>query len=494
MINKLCSFIRSLGFIIVGLGSQAAYSQNLNLGPQKTAVIAVKFSATDPDPLPVAKIRDIIFNSATLNSLNAYVKEVSYNQSSIAGGTSGDVFGWYTLNMSSTCDWLFGGETVLPVSPTPTNLGTPVLAAAIAAADPFIDFRDYRRIILFQPPGTCIPMGIGNVTVNTADGPINASVVWTAGYYGALNDFQFGMLLQHEGGHGFGLEHAQAYECGAQAFAASGCNNSGPPADPFDRMGLYSLIYSAHYNAFYKEKIGWLNSTNVFNVTTSGTYTILPLESTTAGYKAIKIPRPNNPTQEAFYIEYRQPNIGVYDNALPGNAYQGALIRYVPSLQITQSMLIDTTPESMVSSSDPSLDFQDAALIPGRTFDGPGFTVRTASATSSGLTVNVCTDPISIVTTDGSGESASVNATLKLEFIGKISNLVVGSKVTTFKVCQGNLLNYKAIVTAGTPVCTIDNRVVASQGVMSVESLRKLYCTNTQGGGSDKDSFSISPI
>jgi hypothetical protein len=139
------------------------------------------------------------------------------------------------------------------------------------------------------------------------------------------------------------------------------------------------------------------------------------------------------------------------------------------------------------------LDFRDAALVPGQTFEGPGFTVRTASATSSGLTVNVCTDLISIVTTDGSGESTGVNATLKLEFIGKISNLVVGSKVTTFKVCRGNLLNYKAIVTAGTPVCTIDNRAVPSQGIMSVESLRKLYCTNSPGG-SDKDSFSISPI
>lgn len=506
MCNKLRLVVALLGFLI-GLSSQAAYSQNLNLGPQKTAVIAVKFDAA-PDPLTPDGIRKYIFDSGVVpdTSLNAYISEVSYGQTSLVGSVKpvlGDVFGWYTLPPTS-CDFVAENDTVLPASPSPTNFwGTPILKAAIAAVEADgIDLRDYRRIILFQPPGTCFPMGtVGTFTVKIANdtSTINASVLWTSGWH--VYDYKtvFSKMLQHEVGHNFGLDHAQSYNCGAQTFATSGCTGDAYDitySDPFDKM--ISVGYSAHYNAYYKEKIGWLNSTNdIRNVTQSGTFTILPLESTSAGYKAIKIPRPNNPTQEAFYIEYRQ-RIGyddAFDTYLPGhNAYNGALIHYAPSLQerIARSLLLDATPDSMAS--DPSMDLRDAALVPGQTFEGPGFTVRTKTATSSGLTVNVCTDPVSVVTTDGSDGSASVNATLKLEFSGKITSLSVGSKATTLKVCQGNLLNYKAITTVGTAVCTIDNRAAPSQGIMSVESLRKLNCANTQSGGSDKDSFSILPI
>ena len=50
--------------------------------------------------------------------------------------------------------------------------------------------------------------------------------------------------------------------------------------------------HAAHFNAFQKEILGWLNygtSPAIVTATTSGTYSITPFETVGSGAKAIKV-------------------------------------------------------------------------------------------------------------------------------------------------------------------------------------------------------------
>src|SRR2546430_16500111 len=68
---------------------------------------------------------------------------------------------------------------------------------------------------------------------------------------------------------------------------------------------------SAHYNAYQKERLGWLNygaSPSIETVTSSGTYTINTYELGGPGPNALKILKSTDPTTGAktwYYLEAR---------------------------------------------------------------------------------------------------------------------------------------------------------------------------------------------
>jgi hypothetical protein len=70
------------------------------------------------------------------------------------------------------------------------------------------------------------------------------------------------------------------------------------------------LVWS-HFNAFQKERLGWLNdgiSPPITTVTSGGVYSITPYESGT-GVKALKVLQSTDPStglRTWYYIEYRQ--------------------------------------------------------------------------------------------------------------------------------------------------------------------------------------------
>ena len=78
-------------------------------------------------------------------------------------------------------------------------------------------------------------------------------------------------------GHNFGLYHSHAWDCGAPPIG-TGCTSI-EYGDTLDVMGGSSY----HFNAFQKERLGWLNygaSPPITPVTASGTYSI-------DGYEAV---------------------------------------------------------------------------------------------------------------------------------------------------------------------------------------------------------------
>jgi hypothetical protein len=476
------------------------------IGPQKTAVILVKFDDSTIDTLTEAQTRDQI-RDRVFTQLNTYLYRSSYGKTWLEGDVFGDLssgtFHWYHLNMLSVCDFIVGNETLLP-----TTL-TRVLAAALEKAGPDIDFQTYRRIVIVRekPTGyygdSCFVAGtIGPITINV---PNQLSTVGTVLWIDLVTmDQGVGTAplgkpaLPHEFGHNLGLYHARAYDCVSTAFSSTGCGDGGP--DPYDTMNN-APTYLADYNAFYRKFLGWLeliydqdsvgSGSYVLDVRQSGPYTILPLNTSGPGIKALQIRRQGNP-EEAFYVEYRQPD--AYSTVLPGSAYSGALIHHVRDLQKAESGLLDSMPESTVNENPD--DFLDAALTLNKSLtDGAGVTVTTISVSPTALTVQVkmpCTMdyPITQVQSLGDGTGAT-NEEVKVTFTGNVANaaaIIAKPNTNSIYICPGTTVSYTATTTKGTLVCKVNNTTTRPSGTLRVND--NLQCTN-KPGGSDVDKFFI---
>lgn len=89
-------------------------------------------------------------------------------------------------------------------------------------------------------------------------------------------------------GHNFGLYHSQSLDCGTVTLGTSCASQE--YGDTLDIMGY--AVY--HFNAFQKERLGWLDygsSPPLTTVSAAGTYTIAPYETEGSASKALRIPR-----------------------------------------------------------------------------------------------------------------------------------------------------------------------------------------------------------
>lgn len=202
--------------------------------------------------------------------------------------------------------------------------------------DPFIDFTQFNRIIVFLPFWECGAGSVGEITIQTADGPIRASDAYiTDDTFGCANP----RAVSHEVAHGMGIWHANRLECSGsfEAVGPGGCTSI-EYGDPTDMMGNGffwngTTILPLHMNAYHKTKLGWLRDSNIFT-TLGGTYTIEPLETPGTGIKLLRLPYDG----DYYYIEYRQPNAMWRDRG-PGvhlpffvnvSTYNGAVLHFAP--------------------------------------------------------------------------------------------------------------------------------------------------------------------
>ena len=109
-------------------------------------------------------------------------------------------------------------------------------------------------------------------------------------------------------GHNFGLWHSHSLDCGATTLGSS-CNRS-EYGDVFDTMGSSSV----HYNAFQKERLGWLNYNQSSAIATvesgSTTVTLTPYSAADSGIKALKVLKGMDAAtgeKNWYYVEFRQP-------------------------------------------------------------------------------------------------------------------------------------------------------------------------------------------
>lgn len=322
------------------------------LGAQKTLTILVNFSDKPTQPYTVAYAQNVMFTTTS-----NYDYEASYQQTSLTGA----VAGWFTIAEASTaCNY--------------GNIASQAKQAATAAG--FV-LANYSRYVYVFPANACTWWGLGSVGGNPSQAWIHTKWGFTL------------PVIGHEMGHNFGLYHSHSLDCGTGVIAASGCTAS-EYGDIFDMMG--SSNDTPHFNAFQKERLGWLNAgvspplTVVPVVAGSATYTIAPMEDArNATSRALKIPRGTScaASNEWLYVESRQAK--GFDAFLSGNAnvQGGVLIHKVTDGNADSSYLLDMTPATTA--------WSDAALVAGQTFTDPltGLGITPLSVGSSSTTVAV---------------------------------------------------------------------------------------------------------
>ncbi len=249
-------------------------------GAQSTAVILVGFQ-DKPCPYTVADSNRVVFGE-----VSDYFKEASFQQTWLTGST----FGPYNLALSSkTC--------------SPDSLAA---AAKTAARNAGVDLSRYSKYMYVFPSSACGWLGLGYIGGNPSESWINGSFTM--------------FTVAHELGHNLGLYHSNAQSCGTSTLGSS-CSTI-EYGDTGDVMGNR---VPAHFNAFQKERLGWLGydrSPPITTVTTSGTYFLEPYAAQTSGVKALKVKKS---ADSFYYLEYRQP-VG-YDATFASIGYSNNLTR-----------------------------------------------------------------------------------------------------------------------------------------------------------------------
>lgn len=329
--------------------TSTAYAASSTTGQQDTLVMLLNFQE-DPNeqPISVSEAEQLVFGE-----VNDFYQQNSYGKTWLAG----QVVGWYTL----------------PLSNQVCNYPSVQAEADKMAEANGVSLSEYQRVIYIMTQSGC---GGGGSATTGKTFPSRAYIDGTLS----------AKIIAHEFGHNLGLSHAKALDCGDETIG-SGCSMI-EYGDSYDVMGDPDMGY---INAYYKERLGWINdatSPKVLTAAQDGDYQIARYESQENQHNiALKIPRGVNPqtgNNQWFYVEYRQAE--GYDEFLASRSYllyrgdvtEGVIIRLVEE-SVANSYMLHMKPESPYSQVYGRKDWKDTALPVGDTFTDP----------SSGLSINL---------------------------------------------------------------------------------------------------------
>jgi hypothetical protein len=366
-------------------------------GAQSVLIILVNFQDDVVQPYTASDLQNAFFGTS-----NSFFMENSYQQTSLTGS----VVGWYTIPDSiTTCNG--------------TQIATDAQAAATAAG---VNLSNYTRYIYFFPyDSNCAFAGASDVGGKPSESWINGTL-----------DVR---VINHELGHAFGLWHSHFLDCGTAATVCSS-GNVVEYGDLVDTMG-YIQTPSPEYNAFQKERLGWLNygvSPSIQTVTTSGTYAISPYELAGPGPNALKVLKSTDPTTGAktwYYLEARQAigfdaflSDGTCPQCYTQNETSGILFHLGTDGDGNSSDLIDMTPATVTY-----YNWWDPSLVVGQSFQDSmaGVTFTPTAVNTGGATVQV--------TINGTSACTPANPTVSV------------SPSQSQNVTSGTAVNFTATVT-----------------------------------------------
>lgn len=166
----------------------------------------------------------------------------------------------------------------------------------------------------------------------------------------------------HEMGHNLGPIHANFWDTGGTSSIGPGKN--GEYGNSFDVMGGSGSGRNGHFNASFKNQIGWLTPDLFTDVVSPGTYRIFQFDQAVADVAkryALRIKKDN---QRDYWVEFRQrytTNNWIFNGVHLNWDRWGTGGDTTTSGANGGSHLIDTTPGSPDNKN-------DAALVLGRTF------------------------------------------------------------------------------------------------------------------------------
>ena len=333
----------------IGSDERVAESKYESVGDQKTLVFLIRFQDSGPVPFSKATAQQLVFNG----QFQKFIKEESYNKTSF----NGTVLDWITIqrNADGICDSI--------------NIYNPELQNVIAQN--ITPTSNYKRILFLidRVFGGCSVVGTSNVNINNQNHLLSQSWVGLGSYNMSAGTQPFSWtnldyILSHEMGHALGVRHANGWECGTEILRGD-CQHI-EYGNYYDTMG--STSYSLHFNAFYKEMLGWINPSETVSITDSGTYTISPLEVNISNLKKIAKIKGMGEKTFPFYLEYRK-GVG-FDSRLNttdlASNKDGLFINKIIWNQWDSrqsiSRLLDMTPHSSVNGFREGIDRQQVTL------------------------------------------------------------------------------------------------------------------------------------
>ena len=315
---------------------------------KSTAVVMFNFTNLSTQPFSKTTVKDALLDNS--KSLKRYFEEESKGRLTMTGA----VFGWYTINATTTgCNW--------------SSWHT--LAWDKAVADG-ANLSAYTNVVfVFPSTSQCPWAGLGYVP----------------GKFSYLNGTISVQVMTHEMGHNFGLGHSNAANCtsgGTRVMiaATSACEEKGY-ADPFSTMGNNAL---RHNHASHLGELGWLDASEKVIGVPGNSYTIAPYFGA-GGLRLVRVPRGDG---SYFDLDIRMP-YGSFDTYAAGSpAVAGVTVRIgrgtaSPTTSPKATLLLDSTPATT--------DLKDAPLLVGKTMTDPvsKISITAMSIDSAGIVVRV---------------------------------------------------------------------------------------------------------
>lgn len=414
-----------------------------SFGQQKTIAILVNFEDEVLQPVTVSYVQGLLFSNPY--SVSNYWVENSFGQTSAVG----DVAGWFTI----------------PVSYTTCNTSSIASYADQAATAAGYNLSNYRHKMYIFPNNACSWWGYSTIGGNPSQS-------WIRDYNNASSGVAV-MNLAHELGHSLGLYHSHGWNC--SAYPSTGCS-SNEYGDTLDFMGNLDYVTGGDYNAFQRERLGWMNygaQPPITTVSANGTYDIGPYEAQDGTAKALKIPQANG---AYYYVEFRQAQ--GFDSFLSGNSnvLGGVVVHLATPGSSNSSQLLN-----MQSSSTESLQ---PALVTGQTYTDStaGVSISPVSVSSSGASVQVtfssaptsnCTQANPAVSAIGPTGSVSPGAT---------ANFTVSLTNNNSSACSSSTYNLTSSVPSGWSTAYSSSVVTLAPGASTSVSLAVTSPTSTSNG------------